>query len=186
MKLNLGCGKNFIPGFVHVDLDDYPHIDYRSDVGDLSFLSSDSAELIYASHVLEYFDTSEALSVLKEWHRVLKSGGILRIAVPDFEAIIKVYQKYKDLNHQGILGPLYGRWPYKADNGTDAIFYHKSTYDYESLNKILVNVGYSNISRYNWKNTIHKNHDDYSQAYIPHMDKDNGILISLNIEAEKL
>jgi len=27
--------------------------------------------------------------------------------------------------------------------------------------------------------------DDHSQAYLPHMDKENGILISLNIEATK-
>ena len=32
---------------------------------------------------------------------------------------------------------------------------------------------------------IHIDYDDYSQAYYPHMDKDNGILISLNVEAIK-
>ena len=67
MKINLGCGKNYIPGFVHVDLDDYPHIDHRSNVRDLSFFSDNSSDLIYASHLLEYFNREETKSVLKEW-----------------------------------------------------------------------------------------------------------------------
>jgi hypothetical protein len=42
-----------------------------------------------------------------------------------------------------------------------------------------------NIHRYDWRNTVHKDYDDYSQAYIPHMDKERGILMSLNVEGEK-
>jgi len=42
-----------------------------------------------------------------------------------------------------------------------------------------------NIKRYNWKDTEHSKIDDHSQAYLPHMDKDNGTLISLNVECIK-
>ena len=185
MKINLGCGKNYIPGFIHVDLDDYPYIDYRSDVKDLHFFSKNSADLIYSSHTLEYFDRIEAIEVLKEWYSVLKRGGVLRIAVPDFEAIIKVYKKYGDLNHRGILGPLYGRWPYKSTDEKEEIFYHKTVYDFDSIRKVLIEVGFKSIKRYDWQDTIHKEYDDYSQAYIPHLDKEKGILISLNVEANK-
>ena len=185
MKINLGCGKNYIPGFIHIDMDDYPHIDYRSNVKDLHFIESESVSLIYASHTLEYFDRLEVNDVLKEWFRVLKPMGVLRVAVPDFEAIVKVYQKYHDLEHQGILGPLFGYWPYKVGVDKDEIFYHKTTYDFRSLKQVLESNGFRNIKLYDWRKTIHKNYDDYSQAYIPHMDKDNGLLISLNMEAEK-
>jgi len=142
MKINLGCGKNYIPGFVHVDLDDYPHIDHRSNVRDLSFFSDNSSDLIYASHLLEYFNREEIKSVLKEWCRVLKPKGILRIAVPDFEAIVKVSQKYQDLDHQGILGPLYGRCHINPLGKKIDIFYHKTIYDFKSLKKILINAGF--------------------------------------------
>ena len=30
-----------------------------------------------------------------------------------------------------------------------------------------------------------KNYDDHSQAYFPHMDKENGIHVSLNIQGQK-
>ena len=115
----------------------------------------------------------------------MKPKGILRIAVPDFEAIVKVSQKYQDLDHQGILGPLYGRCHINPLGKKIDIFYHKTIYDFKSLKKILINAGFVKAKRYNWQDTIHKDYDDYSQAYIPHMDKKNGILISLNVEVEK-
>ena len=56
VKLHLGGGKRYFEGYVHVDLADYPHIDYRHDVKTLPMFKDDSISLIYASHVLEYFD----------------------------------------------------------------------------------------------------------------------------------
>ena len=184
MKLHLGCGKRYIPGFIHIDLADYPHIQYKSDISSLPMFTDNSVDLIYCCHALEYFAREEVSKVLKEWCRVLKKGGILRVAVPDFEAIVKVYLKYKDLDHQGVLGPLYGRMVITTPEG-EKIAYHKTVYDFESLKRGLDLAGFKNIHRYVWRQTIHKDYDDFSQAYIPHMDKEHGILISLNVEAEK-
>lgn len=183
MKLHLGCGKRYIPGFVHVDLDDYPHIDYRTDISDLSMFDAQSVELIYCCHALEYFDRQDAVAkVLPQWHRVLKHGGRLRLAVPDFEALVKVYQQYADITK--VLGPLYGRIVIETGQGSQAV-YHKTTYDFQSLKDILEGAGFTNVHRYDWRSTVHKDYDDFSQAYIPHMDKEKGLLISLNVEADK-
>lgn len=184
MKLHLGGGKRYIPGFIHIDIDKYPHIDYIHDIGTLPMIKNNSVELIYFCHGLEYFDRVEVKRVLKEWKRVLKKRGILRLAVPDFEVLVKVYKKYKDLNK--IEGPLYGRWQVTTKSKKNPqIIYHKTVYDFGSLKNVLENAGFYNIKRYDWKKTIHKDYDDYSQAYIPHMDKKRGMLISLNIEATK-
>jgi len=184
IKLHLGCGARYIPSFIHIDFADFPHIDYKCNINDLSMFNDNTVDLIYCSHALEYFDRQKALQVLKEWYRVLKEGGVLRIAVPDFEAIVKVYLKYKNLEQQGILGPLYGRMVVKTPEG-EKVLYHKTVYDFESLKKLLEFVGFKNIRRYDWRKTIHKDYDDYSQSYIPHMDKEHGLLISLNMEATK-
>lgn len=184
MKLHLGCGKRYIPGFVHIDLDYYPHIDYRQEISSLPMFKDNSVDLIYCCHAFEYFDREEAKGVLKEWKRVLKKGGVLRLAVPDFEAIVKVYLKYKDLGHQGILGPLYGRMKIKTKRG-EKFIYHKTAYDFNSLKEMLKAAKFRNVRRYDWRKTIHKDYDDFSQAYIPHLDKKKGILISLNVEATK-
>ena len=67
----------------------------------------------------------------------------------------------------------------------DDIIYHKTVYDFEELSTLLSSAGIQNIARYDWRDTEHCDFDDHSQAYIPHMDKDNGTLISLNIEGTK-
>lgn len=186
MKLHLGCSKIFIPEFTyHIDLGDYPHIDYKHDISKLPMFKNGFVDLIYCCHAFEYFDREEAKKVLKEWYRVLKPDGVLRLAVPDFEAIVKVYLKYKkDLEHRGILGPLYGRMAVRSKKG-EKIIYHRTVYDFKSLKKVLKEAGFKNIRRYDWRKTFHRNYDDRSQAYIPHMDKEKGILISLNVQAEK-
>jgi hypothetical protein len=106
------------------------------------------------------------------------------LTVPDFEATIQVYLKYRDLDHRGILGPLYRKMVVKTPAGEKTI-YHKTVYDFNSLKIFLESVVFKNVHRYGWRHTIHKDYDDFSQAYIPHMDKEHGILISLNVEAEK-
>lgn len=104
------------------------------------------------------------------------------MAVPDFEALVKVYLQYGDFSL--IHGPLYGRMVIKTSEG-DRVIYHRTVYDFSSLKGIFEQAGFKNIRRYDWRQTIHKDYDDFSQAYIPHMDKYNGVLISLNIEAIK-
>lgn len=182
LQLHLGCGERFIPGFVHVDLAEHPHIDEQRDARDLSMFADEQADLIYACHVIEYFDREEIVDVLKEWKRVLKPSGILRLAVPDFRALLKVYEQTGDLTK--ILGPLYGK---REVVGTSPLnwIYHKTVYDYESLSRLLESCGYRDIERYDWRETIHKDHDDHSQAYFPHMDKEHGLLISLNVQARR-
>jgi predicted SAM-dependent methyltransferase len=135
-----------------------------------------SVDLIYSSHTLEHFWRHQIEDVLKEWYRVLKPSGVLRIAIPDFEKIVEVYLKTKDLKL--VMGLLYGRQDYPENT-------HFVAFDYSYLTEVLVKAGFRNIHRYDWRETIHKDYDDYSQAYIPHMDKQHGILVSLNVECEK-
>ena len=182
MKLHLGCGKRNFPGWVHVDLVDLPHIDYQNSVDDLSMFDDQSCDVIYSSHTLEYFDSYEVKGVLAEWNRVLKPGGILRLAVPDFDALIKVYAATRDL--ENILGPLYGRMNISTSAGM-VTAYHKTTYNFEKLKQLLSEIGFKDVSRFDWRETEHAQFDDHSQAYYPHMDKENGIHVSLNVEAYK-
>ncbi|MFC1945689.1 hypothetical protein ACFLW1_00650 [Chloroflexota bacterium] len=51
---------------------------------------------------------------------------------------------------------------------------------------MLDGAGFYNVHREDWRETEHRDHDDFSRAYLPHIDKENGTLVSLNIEAEKL
>lgn len=182
IKVHLGCWHRFIPGFVHVDLCDMPHIDYRSGIDCLPFFTENSVELIYCSHALEYFDREQAALVLKEWYRILEPGGLLRLAVPNFEALIRVYQMTGELT--SVLGPLYGKMCIDTSNGKN-VLYHKTTYDLASLSKLLIQCNFVEPEIWDWRKTEHTQVDDHSQAYFPHMQKDTGIHVSLNLQAKK-
>ena len=179
IKLTLGCGeKDFGPKWTHIDGSIYPHIEYHSMV-DLDF-GDNEVDLIYSSHALEYFDRDEVKEVLAEWQRALKPEGILRLAVPDFEACAKLYVNHNVPLSQYV-GMFYGKWKMTKDT----TIYHKTVYDYISLKEVLENSGFRNVKKWDWKDVDHGHIDDYSQAYLPHMDKENGTLVSLNVEAVK-
>lgn len=179
IKLHLGCGKrDFGPDWISIDGATFPHIKSH-DITKLEF-EDNTVDLIYSSHVIEYFNRVEVLDVLNEWKRVLKPNGILRLAVPDFESMVNLYVN-GNYQLESFLGPLYGKMPMD-----DVTIYHRTTYDFNSLKNVLESIGFSDVKRYDWRDTEHSNIDDHSQAYIPHMDKDNGTLISLNIECTKL
>ena len=178
VKLNLGCGKrDFGSDWIHIDGADYPHIDSQN-IESLDYRDK-SVDLIYASHVIEYFDRREVLSVLKEWKRVLRIDGVLRVAVPDFYQMARLYL-VDSYDLEKFLGPLYGKMQMEKKT-----IYHKTVYDFDNLKELLEEVGFRNVNKYDWRETEHSEFDDHSQAYIPHMDKENGTLISLNVECLK-
>ena len=126
----------------------------------------------------------------------MKKGGTLRIAVPDFEAMAKLYSEGK-FPLKNFLGPLFGKMEMGMKGGeTGKIIYHKTTYDMNDLKELLERVGFNNVRRYDWKTTPpHDKFDDHSQSYLPsegfvptpekRFDKEKGYLISLNLEADK-
>ena len=94
IKINMGCGwRDFGKDWYHVDGGEYSHLDHK-DIFKLPFKDK-TVDLIYASHVIEYFDRVEIVNVLSEWCRVLKHGGVLRIAVPNFQELSRLYFEKK-------------------------------------------------------------------------------------------
>ena len=178
MKLHLGCGPRYIPGFVHVDAQAAPHVDIVGPVERLP-MGDNSVSLIYASHVLEHFGRFEYKAVLKEWFRVLKPGGILRLAVPDFAACAAIYYESGLADGlSGLVGLIVGGQRNEHD-------FHKMIFDEEFLRRELLDTGFREVRRWDWRTTEHAGIDDFSQAYIPHLEKEKGKLMSLNIEAVK-
>ncbi len=176
IKLNLGCYDRKLYGFVNVDIRSDVEPDVVDNAFTLSKFEKNSVDLIYACHMLEHGDYGECESALKRWHEVLKPGGTLRLAVPDMEAHFAHYYYHKDLRvlHSTFWGSQ--RHPYD---------FHKNGWDFKKLKEDLESTGFADVRRYDWRKTEHFYVDDYSQAYLPHMDKTNGKLMSLNVEATK-
>ncbi len=177
MKLHVGCGNVILPGWTNLDIEKLSGVDVVDDITTLTKIPNNSCDIIYASHVLEHVGRNEFEDVIRVWNHKLKKNGILRIAVPDFEKIIIWYQRTKRIID--IVGLVSGGQKTKYD-------YHKMIYDKKGLTEILLKMGFHDIREWDWRQTDHSKFDDYSQCYLPHMDKDNGLLMSLNLEASKI
>jgi predicted O-linked N-acetylglucosamine transferase (SPINDLY family)/predicted SAM-dependent methyltransferase len=91
LRLHIG-GQQRRPGWKIVNIQPGPEVDYVTDCTNLQLFTEGSAEEIYASHVLEHLGYQEDLPrALAEIHRVLKPGGAVKISVPDFEVICRLF-----------------------------------------------------------------------------------------------
>ena len=182
LKLNVGCGDRKMHGFVNIDARPDLNPDFVADVTRIHE-HFENADLIYACHVLEHFPLKASTfqpvtwkQTLQSWHKTLKPGGVLRVAVPDIEAVCKYYISSGNLDI--LYAFFYGGQKYDFD-------FHYHCWSFDTLQRDLMEVGFKTAERYDWRDTEHFYVDDYSQAYLPHMDKKNGSLLSLNVEAVK-
>lgn len=181
MKIHLGCGPRFLPGYIHVDIQEYQHVDHIADITqDLTHLFPEgSVDEIYACHVLEHISRRNIVETLCHWNKILRVGGILRIAVPDFEAVVNMYNQDVSQLYTSLLGLLYGGQRNTYD-------YHTITFDLHNIKILLHEIGFVDIERYAWQDFLPDGYDDYSRCYLPHGDITNGKLMSLNITAKKV
>ncbi|HPJ17001.1 MAG TPA: methyltransferase domain-containing protein [Candidatus Woesebacteria bacterium] len=169
VKINLGCGPSGIDGWENYDWGLMPFLGkYRINIllSKIGVLEKDygfpwpkiklvdirkkigkkdsSVDYIYCSHVLEHFEKSETLGVLKECKRVLKRNGFLRIVLPDLEIIKKI--KNADNFNKAYLG--IDKEMYKSFLGKLKLFFirpHLWMYNLESFTKMLNEAGFKNV-----------------------------------------
>ncbi|QDT08358.1 hypothetical protein K239x_02960 [Planctomycetes bacterium K23_9] len=89
--LNIGCGRCYHNAWTNIDLvaatPEVRAYDLRRGLP----YQDDQFDGVYHSHVLEHLTPDAAASMLRECARVLKPGGVLRVAVPDLEGIAREY-----------------------------------------------------------------------------------------------
>lgn len=91
--LNVGCGSHFSSSSF------WTNIDFASSSENVIAhnlllgipFDDNSFDLVYHSHVLEHFSKKDGEKLIRECNRVLKSGAVIRIAIPNLEEIAKQY-----------------------------------------------------------------------------------------------
>ncbi len=79
VKLNIGAGKTYLPGFVNIDISDVA--DISMDIGTTALpFDNDSVDVVFSHHTLEHVENY--LFALSEIHRVLKHGSYLFVGLP--------------------------------------------------------------------------------------------------------
>jgi predicted SAM-dependent methyltransferase len=133
VKLNLGGGYQKIPGYQTIDRlfgqEAYPVC-----------CPEESVEEIRASHLLEHFGHREVPEVLANWVSKLKPGGVLKVAVPNFDWIRQ--HADSDLPIEG----------YLMGGQTDSEDFHKSIYTESKLRRLMQDAGLTDIET--WESEI--------------------------------
>jgi SAM-dependent methyltransferase len=99
--LNLGCGRRFHPKWTNLDfVSGSPFVRAHNLLEGVPY-PEETFDVVYHSHLLEHFSREAAPIFLRECYRVLRPSGILRIAVPDLEDIVRHYLNALDSARQG-------------------------------------------------------------------------------------
>lgn len=169
--LHIGCGTNILPKpFENLDGREFEGVDHVSSASDLKQFDDETFDMVYASHILEHHPRNEVESVLKEWVRVVKVDGIVRISVPSFKSATQIYDKTGKL--ENILGPLSGGQTYDYE-------FHYCLFDERTLTALMKKCGLTAIHPWLYTRTRHSDYWDFSQAVT------HGIQVSLNLEGRK-
>lgn len=111
MKFNLGCGDDYRPDWVNVDIhDDLQHSpDILYDIEEVPWpWEDDSAGVILMDNVLEHLHPSHRPAVIDECHRVLREGGKLIVRLPT--------RTGWDITHFAVPSPFWPRHPRHRDD----------------------------------------------------------------------
>ena len=100
MKLQIGPGNVYIPGWVNIDLFSSIRADHYANALAIPYPEK-TFDIVYASHVLEHMNRHTILAALTHWRFLLKDGGTLRLSVPDFKSICEFYSMSGDVQTMG-------------------------------------------------------------------------------------
>ena len=124
-------------------------------------LEADSVECIYTSHMLEHLHRDGTLVFLNEALRILKTNGVLRIAVPDLRLIINNYLTEGDANkfmeRMLVQAPPIGNLKEKLKLMVSGYRHHQWMYDGKSLSLLMEELGFRDVRVYSKGETSIKN-----------------------------
>lgn len=174
MRVNLGCGPQVVKDWTNVDyalgawICKFPLFRYFNNkvklfntvwdddiqLHDLTQKfpwDDNTVEVVYSSHTLEHFSKEDGLIFLKECHRVLRKGGIIRIVVPDLKSVIEQYEngQIRADDFVQTLGVLYTKKNNYIKNKLAPYiqFPHRCMYDTPALLSIMNEIGFEVESR---------------------------------------
>jgi len=90
-RLNLGCGRHPLPGWLNSDYHPESNRELYLDVRKPFPFEPATFSRVYSEHMIEHLIPSHAALMLSECWRVLQPGGRLRVATPNLVFLIDLY-----------------------------------------------------------------------------------------------
>ncbi|WP_094556858.1 methyltransferase domain-containing protein [Synechococcus sp. 1G10] len=154
-KLHIGCGNNFMSGWLNSDFHPSRPGVMHLDAAKLFPFDDNIYHHVYSEHMIEHIPYEEGAYMLRECYRVMKKNSRIRIATPDLQFLIDLYR-----NCSSTFEAEYIEWstenfiqyaPYPCAgfvvNNFFRDFDHQFIYDEETLRASLSNAGFSEIKK---------------------------------------
>lgn len=137
VKINIGCGRKILAGWVNTDIQARDGVDHVCDLRAVP-LPDECADVVQAMHVIEHVYRWEAPDALREWRRLLKPGGLLILELPDLEHACRNLLRGR--------GDQMAMWPLYGDPGPmDVHNCHRWGYTRASIASLLAAEGFRRI-----------------------------------------
>ena len=151
LKLHLGSGTVHLEGWVNVDLETR-EADVHWDITKGLPLPDGCARFIYHEHVMEHITVEQGERCLRDWHRLLQPGGVLRISTPDLAYVVERYTgNWRD--QAWLKRPEYAAIATRAEmiNASMRWWGHQFLYDEEDLARRMRAAGFATIRRCDYR-----------------------------------
>ena len=132
LRLNLGCGTDIKQGYINIDQRWIKGVNQVADVSRLPYKDESVAEVL-ANDVIEHFPREQTEMVLKEWIRVLRPDGILKIQCPDVRSLAYGLV-YNQIPTNEFSRRIYGGQEYNGN-------FHYAGFDIPEMKRILRKLG---------------------------------------------
>jgi predicted SAM-dependent methyltransferase len=157
LSVNVGAGPFGSPDWVNIDMFNYKGVNLVYDCRKKLPFRDTTVDRIRCEHVFEHLDRKdEAPEFLSECYRCLRTGGILRIVVPDLELFVRAYVSGDRQQWQAIGFDL-DHLPWGLETPMDILNHtfrqngeHKYGYDFETLRITAAAAGFSKITKLSW------------------------------------
>jgi predicted SAM-dependent methyltransferase len=160
IKLNVGCGTDYKEGWINIDNNSDNNIeklDLNWDMRKPLPFKDKSVDYIFNEHFFEHLTPEEGQVVMKDLKRILKPGGIMRIAMPDLEGVIYNYLNVP-LSEDPVIKEFdlgFVRTRAEWMNISLRWWGHKWLYDWEELERRLRDAGFTEMRRAKLRKSAH-------------------------------
>lgn len=162
IKLQIGCGDNILEGWLNTDLNSSREIAYL-DAGGNFPLPNNSVDFIFSEHLFEHLNIVQQKNMLKESFRVLKRGGVLRIATPSLDFLTDLHlNPLKSQNKKytkWAVEKIPGLFSVKLNVNDENVFHnyvinhffkawgHQMIHDYRSIKSLALETGFLEVNQ---------------------------------------
>ncbi len=161
LKLNIGCGTDYKDGWVNIDNNsdnNITRIDLKWDLRKPLPIRDNSVDFIFNEHFFEHLTPEDGIAVMKDLRRVLKPGGVLRIAMPDLAGVVNNYLNVPLSKDKVIKEFDLGFIKTRAEwiNMSFRWWGHMWLYDWEELERRLMESGFKKMKRCELRKSSYK------------------------------